>query len=144
MTAERDDVAWGAPDASGIAVGLKLASGKPAAGAVAYHVAFANRSSEPREVTLFATTDGRIRTRIVARGAGKEIVQPAIMPPRPVTSNYAMKVTIAAGDTIVHDGTPAVFELSGDATLQIVHGGVAAHPDELRSGEVTVTLLAPS
>jgi hypothetical protein len=129
--------AWGTPDAQGIAVGLDVA---PGTSPLAYKVSIANRSTEKRQVVLFATLDGKIRTRIVARQGGKEETRPAIMPARPVTSNYAIQIELAPGQVVTQDGSPATFELKGNATVRVVHGGVPNHPAEVASGEVTLEL----
>ncbi|MEO8703533.1 MAG: hypothetical protein ABI867_26025 [Kofleriaceae bacterium] len=135
-----EDSAWGTPDAHGISFGLKVMAANP----LSYRVSIANRSPVRREVTLFATLDGKIRTRLVAKQAGVEQERPAIMPPRPVTSNYAIKIELAPGEIIVREGQPVRFELSGEIMMHLVHGGVPAHPAEITSGEVAVTLAAVS
>jgi len=132
-----DDYAWGSPDAEGIALGLKVVS---ANGSCAYRIAVANRSAEPRAVVLFATLDDKIRTRIVARKQGEEAARPAVVPPIPVSSNIRIAIELAPGQVIERDGKPASFGLTGDAVVHVVLGGVKARPDELRSGEVAVTL----
>jgi len=139
----RSDFAWGPPDPAGVVLGLSIDPSAPA-GTCAYRIAVANRSAEPRQVILFATLDDRIRTRIVARQAGSEDARPAILPAVPVTSNIRIVVDLAPGQVIERDGAPARFALSGAAVVQVVMGGVPAHPDELRSGEVPVTLSPAS
>jgi hypothetical protein len=131
-----DDYAWGAPDAEGIALGLKVidsASG-------AYRIGVANRSSEPRAVVLFATLDDKIRTRIIARQAGREEIDAAIVPSPAPSSNVRIVVEVPPGQVVERDGVRAKFQLTGDVTLQLVLGGVKARPDLLLSGEVPVTL----
>lgn len=135
------ELTFGEPDARGIAIGLAVTGTR---GALAYQVAFANRSDHAQKVVLFATLDGRIRTRIVARQSGAEETRPAIMPAVPVTSRYAIEVELAPGQVLVRDGVPASFDLVGDAVVYAVHGGVAALPSEIKSGEIAVTLPAPS
>jgi hypothetical protein len=143
MMASTDEFAWGTPDPAGVAIGLKIDPRAPA-GTCAYRIAVANRSAEPRQVVLFATLDDKIRTRIVARQAGTEDARGAIVPAVPLTSNVRIVVDLAPGQVIERDGAPARFALSGDAVVQVVMGGVRAHPDELRSGEVPVVLSPPS
>jgi len=143
MKRSPDEFAWGAPDPAGVVLGLKLDPTAPS-GTCAYRIAVANRSAEPRQVVLFATLDDRIRTRIVARQAGSEDAQAAVVPAVPLTSNIRIVVDLAPGQVIERDGAPARFALSGDAVVQVVLGGVSAHPGELRSGEVPVVLSPPS
>ncbi len=131
-----DDYAWGAPDADGIALGLKLIDSAKRA----YRIAVANRSSEPRAVVLFATLDDKIRTRIIARQAGHEEVDAAIVPSPAPSSNVRIVVEVPPGQVVERDGVPATFKLTGDVTLQVVLGGVKAKPDLLLSGEVPATL----
>jgi hypothetical protein len=128
------DFAWGQPDADGIALGLKVIDG------ARYRVGIANRSSEPRAVVLFATLDDKIRTRIIARQAGREEVDAAIVPSPAPTSNVRIVVEVPPGQVVERDGVPAKFKLSGDVTLQLVLGGVKGKPDLLLSGEVPATL----
>ena len=137
------EFAWGAPDPAGLTIGLKVDPASPD-GTCAYRIAVANRSTEPRQVVLFAVLDDRVRTRIVARQAGAEDARPAIVPSRPITANVRMVVDLAPGQVIERDGTPARFGLAGDAVVHVVMGGVQGHPDELRSGEVPVKLTPAS
>lgn len=131
------EFAWGAPDADGIALGLKI---EGANGACRYRIAIANRSAEPRAVVLFATLDNKIRTRIVAKTGEREDARPAIVPPIPISSNIRITIDLAPGQVVEREGKPAMFEVSGEANLQLVLGGVPSRPDELKSGEVAVTL----
>lgn len=130
-------LAWGPPDATGIAVGLGVIS---AHGKLVYQVGFANRSTEKRHVTLFATLDGRIRTRLVAVQGTTIETRPAIMPAQPITAKYSIDVDLAPGEVVVRDGTPARFELTGAAQIHVAYGGVSAHPIEIHSGDVAVDL----
>jgi len=132
-------VVWGSPDARGIALGLEV-TGTQAP--VAYRIAFANHSATSQKLVLFATLDGRIRTRLVARQGTAEEVRPAIMPAVPISTRYAIEVELAPGETIVRDGVPASFDLVGDAIVFAVHGGVPALPAEIKSGEIAVQLPA--
>jgi hypothetical protein len=132
--------AWGTPDERGISIGLRISTANP----LAYRVAIANRSPKQREVILFATLDGKIRTRLVAKQGDVVETRPAIMPPRPVTSNYSIAITLEPGEVIEREGQPVRFELGGEATLSLVHGGVPAHPAEITSGEIAVTLARAS
>ena len=137
------DFAWGPADPAGVVLGLKIDPHAPA-GTCEYRIAVANRSGEPRQVVLFATLDDRIRTRIVARQGGSEEAQGAVVPAVPLTSNVRIVVDLAPGQVIERDGAPAHFTLAGDAVVQVVMGGVSAHPAELKSGEVPVVLKPPS
>jgi hypothetical protein len=143
MMARSDGFAWGAPGPAGVVLGLRVDPSAPA-GTCAYRIAVANRSTEPRQVVLFATLDDKIRTRIVARQAGSEDAQAAIVPAVPLTSNIRIVVDLAPGQVVERDGKPARFAMSGDAVVQVVMGGVPGHPDELWSGEVPVVLSPPS
>jgi hypothetical protein len=135
------EFAWGAPDPAGIAIGLALEP-MAAAGTCAYRIAVANRSGEPRQVVLFATLDNKIRTRVVARQDGREDALPAIVPAVPLSSNVRLVIDLAPGQVIERAGKPARFKLSGPAVVHVVMGGVPGYPDELRSGEVPVSLTA--
>jgi hypothetical protein len=132
-----EDFAWGTPDHEGIALGLKVTS---AAGKVVYRIGVANRSSEPRAVVLFATLDDKIRTRIIARQAGREEVDAAIVPAAPISSNVRIVVEVPPGQVVERDGASPQFKLTGDVVLQVVLGGVKAKPDLLKSGEVSAKL----
>ena len=131
-----DDYAWGAQDAEGIALGLKVID----ASAGAYRIAVANRSPEPRAVVLFATLDDKIRTRIIARQAGTEEVDAAIVPSPAPSSNVRIVIELPPGQIAERDGVKPSFKLTGDVTLQVVVGGVKAKPDLLLSGEVPAKL----
>lgn len=143
MTSPKSEFAWGAPDADGVAIGIAIAGEAPADRCV-YRIAVANQSAEPRQVVLFATLDDRIRTRIVARQGDGEEVRPAVMPGAAVSANVRIVVDLAPGQIVERDATPARFAIAGDAVVQVVLGGVPAHPAELRSAEVPVRLVAPS
>jgi hypothetical protein len=143
VAASPDGFAWGAPGPAGIALGLRLDPRSPP-GTCAYRIAVANRSGEPKQVVLFATLDNKIRTRIIARQNGSEEVRGAVVPAVPLTSNIRIVVDLAPGQVIERTGAPAQFELSGAAVVHVVMGGVRAHPDELKSGEVPVTLAPAS
>ena len=134
--------AWGAPDDSGVALGLKVDRSVP--GACEYRIALANHAPEPRAVVLFAALDDRIRTRIVARQGDAEAQRPAVLPGAAIASNVRMIVELAPGQVLERAGTPADFDLVGEATVQLVMGGVKAQPTELRSGEVFVSLTPAS
>jgi hypothetical protein len=130
------DFAWGAADAEGIALGLKVIDSARGS----YRIAVANRSAEPRAVVLFATLDDKIRTRIIARQAGKEEVDAAIVPQAAVSSNVRIVVEVQPGTVVERDAAKPKFKLTGDVTLQVVLGGVKAKPDLLLSGEVSAKL----
>src|SRR5262245_39252109 len=99
-----DDYAWGAPDLDGIALGLRVTN---SGGRLAYRIALANRSSEPRAVVVFAVLDDRIRARIIARHDGREESSGAILPRLPISSNVRMIVELAPGQIVEHEGAPA-------------------------------------
>jgi hypothetical protein len=131
-----DDFAWGAADAEGIALGLKVIDSANGA----YRIAVANRSPEPRAVVLFATLDDKIRTRIIARQGGKEEVDAAIVPQAALSSNVRIVVDVQPGKVVERDAVRPKFKLTGDVTLQVVLGGVKGKPDLLLSGEVPAKL----
>jgi hypothetical protein len=134
VVASSDEPAWGVADPEGFALGLRVAAGGD------YTVAFANRSDQPRQLVVFATLDGKIRTRLVARQGEAVEARPAILPARPVTANIRIVVELAPGQVVERPGAPMQFSLRGDAVLQAVLGGVPGHPAELWSGEVHITL----
>jgi len=131
-----DDYAWGAPDGEGIALGLKVIDAQ----AGAYRIAVANRSPEPRAVVLFATLDDKIRTRLIARQAGVEEVDAAIVPSPAPSSNVRIVIELPPGQVVERDGVKPSFRLTGDVTLQAVIGGVKGKPELLLSGEVQTKL----
>lgn len=134
--------AWGEPDASGVAVGLRVPEDQRphTPGVLRYQIGVRNLGDVPRRVVLMATLDGRVRSRVRVRQGDATIERPAVMPAAPVSARYELAVELAPGELALRDGEPAAVGLHGEATVQYVLGGVAAAPVEIVSGTLAAVL----
>lgn len=133
-----DQFHWGEPACDGLAAGIAIEKNAPNE-PIVYHVALANRSASPRQITLFSTLPGLYRLRVIGRQSAVEVGAPALYSDRPPTSNPQVKITetLAPGQVIQRQGDPTTFRgrLSGTGTLHLVFSILTVHHDAPLGGD---------